>query len=197
MNHTVVRTNVNARYVDPDIEQDKYVEIFMNKNLGARYVTVTATGDNCLMAVGEHTSSNLCQDPLTITNNFFTNPKEIAITLGDVSHSHSQKAGLTTIIVGVCPTQSTQNCIYKTQPVHILPAAADNIEIIAANSVIRGGQLPILVRARDRFNNNLGIGLDGYNIQTPIGELSDGNAFVDQIEFFDFSKSQFVYQAPD
>ena len=90
MQYTITRSNMSAWYVDPDLDQEKYLQIVATRNLGNVQVTVSATGDNCLIVDGE--SNNLCSNPVSLSRNFFNNNTRLPIRLGDSNYSHSTKA---------------------------------------------------------------------------------------------------------
>jgi len=194
MQYTITRSNMSAWYVDPDLDQEKYLQIVGTRNLGNVQVTVSATGDNCLIVDGE--SNNLCNNPVSLSRNFFNNNTRLPIRLGDSNYSHSTKAWLTTVIFRICSTQNTQACIHKTQQINILPGSIASLEITAPNSVIRSDRIPVIVSWRDVFNNELWIWLDEFVITASTGSLFDSNTTDTSLSFTDFNKAQFLYNAP-
>lgn len=79
MQYTIADTNLTSRYVDPDLEQEKYIRILGTKDVGTTQITISATGDNCLILPGR--SNNLCSNPVVITDNFSSNPIQIPVVL--------------------------------------------------------------------------------------------------------------------
>lgn len=79
MQYTITDTNLTSWYIDPDLEQEKYIRILGTKDVGTTQITISATGDNCLILPGR--SNNLCSNPEVITDNFFTNTIQIPVTL--------------------------------------------------------------------------------------------------------------------
>ena len=194
MQYTITKSNLSAWYVDPELDQEKYLQIVSTRDLGNVQVTVSATGDNCLIIDGE--SNNLCDNPVSLSRNFFDNNTRLPIRLGDTNHSHSTKAGLTTVVFKLCSTQNTQACIHKTQQINILPWSIASLEIVGPNSVIRGDRAPVIVAGKDTFGNKLWIWLDEFIISSSTGSLFNGNTTSTGLSFTDFNKAQFLYNAP-
>lgn len=195
MQYTITDTNLTSWYVDPDLEQEKYIRILGTKDVGTTQITISATGDNCLILPGR--SNNLCSNPEVITDNFFNNSIEIPVSLWDTDFPHSTKAWLTTLIFKICRTQNTQACIYKTQQLNTLPWVVASLEIQAENSVVRGDRIPVIINAKDRFNNALWLGLEEWEITASTGTMFDGNRSWTGMQFTDFRKAQFVYASPN
>jgi hypothetical protein len=195
MQYTITDTNLTSWYVDPDLEQEKYIRLLWTRDVWTTQITVSATGDNCLIVPGR--SNNLCSNPVVITDNFFTNNIQLPVTLGDTAFTHSTKAWLTTLIFKICRTQNTQACIYKTKQINTLPGAVASMEIQSENTVIRWDRIPVIVNAKDRFNNVLWLGLEEWEITASTGTMFDGNRSWTGMQFTDFRKAQFVYAAPD
>lgn len=195
MQYTITDTNLTSWYIDPDLEQEKYIRILGTKDVGTTQITISATGDNCLILPGR--SNNLCSNPEVITDNFFTNTIQIPVTLWDPAFPHSTKAWLTTLIFKICRAQNTQACIYKTRQINTLPGSVASLEIDAPNTVVRWDRIPVVVNAKDKFNNVLWLWLEEWEITASTGTMFDGNRSWTGMQFTDFRKANFVYASPN
>jgi len=100
--------------------------------LDTTQVRLSATGDVCLglQADTQTISSNLCTNPITITN--FKDIK----TYNLIDTQKKNKAGTMVITAKFCIGGSPTKCISKSKSIMTLPAPVDKINIQIPTSIV-------------------------------------------------------------
>lgn len=107
------------------------------------------------------------------------------------------KAGSTAVKVEICLPTVQDDCIMKSQVINILPGPVETITMTAPDIVMEGSEIPIIVTAQDVYGNQIGQTVESYTISilSGNGKITDGSASNNTIEFNNFSKAGFIYQA--
>jgi hypothetical protein len=199
LQYTITENNESSRYADPDIDQAKYISVSSLRDYGNIRIQITATGDNCLHSNLLANNTSFCDQGLSYTLNPYKNPISIPIILDNNIQEWSSTAGDTTIIFKLCILENNQEvaCVHKTQAIYILPWEVDNIDIISPDIIIQNGQIPLVIKAEDKFGNAISKTIDNYVINASTGTISKGGTFIPSMIFNDFDDAQFIYQAPN
>lgn len=185
---TDVQTSASSRFVDSKEPHTLTISSF--RTLEKTQVRVSATGDVCLglQSDTKTVSSNLCTSPIT-----FTLGKDASIyTLVDTTNKH--KAWSMVITTDFCVWWSMTNCIAKSKTITTLPAAVSTIRAQTPTEIMMmWASLPIAFTAQDGYGNAIGQTIENYTITPQTGNIN-GLASMD---FNNFSKGTFLYQAPE
>jgi hypothetical protein len=179
-----IKTSATSRFVDST--EAHTVTIGSDRELTNTTVTVSATGDACLgiQENGKTVSSNLCQTPVNFS--LTKDPKTYTFTTGN------KKAGSMAIKTKLCIAGSS-HCNTKTQTIHILPGAVNKVQLQPATTIMMAGaEMPIIIKAQDANGNTIGQVVENYDFLTETGTVN-GNQ---KTSFNNFSKANFIYQAP-
>ena len=169
--------------------------IGMAQDMGDIKVRMVGTGDNCFGIMrGQSTiSTNICTHPAEDFYNPYTDQEIFTIKL------NSLKAGSTSLQIQLCvPIASKDICITKPQVIQILPGPVDTIQLTTPDIVMEWSDIPIITTAKDAYGNDIGQTVESYTISvlSGNGEISNGAASNNSIQFDNFHKAGFIYQAP-
>ncbi len=186
--------NIDKTIISVDSTGTLQLKIGLIKDLGNLDVKIRWTGDNCfsIQSKGKVITSNICTQKGQIAFNPYAQQSTFDIVMTD------KKAGITALIIELCPPGSTNACIGKQQIITAMPWPLASIKIQSPDIVMEGSQIPLIVNALDSHQNNIGISTQAYTIsvQSGDGKIYDGSSENSSIKFFDFARAWFFYQAP-
>lgn len=187
-NVTDIKPSASSRFVDSTEPKELTISSF--RSLEKTQVRLSATGDVCLWIQKDNKTlaSNLCKEPYS----FSLWEENKTYNLADIQKQN--KVGTMVITAKFCLGASPTKCISKSKSMTILPAPVDKITIKTPTQIMMmGASLPISITAQDAFGNSIWQGIENYTIVPQTGTLN----WEKTMDFNNFSKANFVYQAPE
>ncbi|MCX6825442.1 MAG: VCBS repeat-containing protein [candidate division SR1 bacterium] len=186
--------NIDKTIVGVDDSGSTQIKVGMTDNLGDINVKISGTGDNCFAINRNKTvlSDNICTKPAKE----FYNPNTDEYVFDSIIKQ--KKAGVTTIKIELCPAGSNI-CIVKQQVISILPGPIKTITLQSPTDIVmEGAELPLVVYAADKYNNQIGQNIQAYTISlgSGNGKIYDGTNENSSIKFDNFLQAGFIYRAP-
>jgi len=191
--NTNALVDIEKTIVSVDSTGTNTITISATKDIGTIKIRIAGVGDNCFWITKNTTtlSNDICENPARDSFNAYNEPTVFKLDM------KKPKAGSTAVKVEICLPTVQDDCIMKSQVINILPGPVETITMTAPDIVMEGSEIPIIVTAQDAYGNKIGQTVESYmiNVLSGNGKITDGSASNNTIEFNNFSKAGFIYQA--
>ncbi len=186
--------DIDKTIIDIDSMENSQLKIGMSQNRWDSNIKIAWTGDNCvgISRKWKVLSENIC---IKKAQEYY-NPNTEAYIFDIIVKQ--KKAWTTALNIEFCPTAGS-TCITKQEIINILPWPIKTITLQSPTDIVmQGAEIPIVVNAVDKYGNSIGQNIQAYTISVLSweGELYDGTSTNTSIQFDNFLKAGFIYQAP-
>ena len=139
-----------------------------NKNIGNVTISLLSTGTNCILI----DKKNLCNQ--WYTTNLWNNQQPLILPI----LVETKKSWYSDLSVKVCKVGGT-TCATQTYSINIIPSTVDSINIISPyDNILTASPVPILLQAKDKYNNNIPFSLLPYILNVSTGSFQWGKSMI-------------------